>query len=193
MEDSKNSIVTLNAAQRVLARLKSPLLYLASELPTRPPSHTSLVTKKISKEVEDLSGGRFSLANEQNFDGYDVDMMRCLKLRMVDHQCRQYSWLSLSQLRVLGPDRACCYCYEPQNFEQIGGKIEIQKFVLHRSHQKAYFGNRNIIGHINDVYEFICIRCRSMTYDTPFTWFLRDSPGTNGCPCCEQRLKNVKT
>lgn len=190
MEDSKTNIVALNAAQRVLAKLKSPFLCLASELPTNPPSHASLIKMKISRQIEDLSDGRFSLASDQNLDGYDEEMMRCLKLRMFDHNCRHYSWLSLTQLRVLGPERACCYCFEPQNLEQIGGKIEIQKFVLHRSHQKTYFGNRNSIGDISDVYDFICIRCRSLSYDAPFTWFLRDSPGTNACPCCEQRLRD---
>lgn len=190
MKDSKNSIVALSAARRVLTKLKSPFLCLASELPPNALSQASLIAKKISREVEDLTGGRFSLSKDQNLGGYDEEMMRCLKLRMYDHQCGQYTWLSLAQVRVLGPERACCYCFEPQNLEQIGGKIEIQKFVLHRSHQKAYFGNRNSIGDITDVYEFICIRCKSMSYDAPFTRFVSDSPDTNGCPCCEQKLRD---
>ena len=189
MEDSKTNIVTNNAARRVLTQLKSPLLYLASELPTNPPSQASIMARRISREVEKLSDCRFSLANGQNLHGYDADAIRYTKLRMVDHRCSQYVWLSLAQLQALGPNRACCHCFEPQNLDHIGGKAEIQKFVLQRSLQKTYFSHQNNVGDISDVYEFICITCKSLTYDAPFTWFLRDSPGTNACPCCQNRLQ----
>lgn len=186
MQEYKND----NAARRLLNRLKSPFLSIASD--SCPQSPRSLVSRRIGREIENLFGGRFSLANNQNFNTNDEELLRYSKLRIYDHRCEKYFWMSIAQLQALGPDRACCHCADPVSLDQIGGKIEIQQYVLRRSLNNVYFGNRNLIGDMTDIYDFICIRCKCTTYEAPFVWFLRDSPGTNACPCCEQRMKEKK-
>ena len=60
---------TNSKAKRLLDRLKLPSLQLGSKMPpstSTPRPHLSETWRRVAEEVEDLSGGRFSLANDQN-------------------------------------------------------------------------------------------------------------------------------
>ena len=202
----------LSPAERLLDKLKSPLLSLASNLPPKqnPQSHFSLVKRQISQEIEGLSGGRFTLAKGQKFCYEIPDQYTPLKL--VCHECQQYSWVTIGQLSAYidNPQKCCCYCEEPLSLEHIGPTLpDVQRFVEVRSGGKTFFSMSNTIlgGDLSDIYAFNCLNpCRGLLYDTPFIWFLRDSKPvksisgftseqTCGCPCCTDKLirKRAKT
>lgn len=193
-----------NNAQRLLDKMKSPLLSLASNLPQTqtPHSHVSLVKRQISQEIEKLSEGRFSLAKGQKFCNETPDQYTLLKL--VCHECQQYSWVTIGQLSAYidNPQKCCCYCEEPLSLEHIGPTLpDVQRFVEVRSGGKTFFSMSNtILGcDLSDIYAFNCLNpCRGLLYETPFIWFLRDSKPvksfsgftseqTCGCPCCTDR------
>lgn len=182
---------TKSTAKRLLERLNSPFLFLASDLenPKNPHTPVSVLSRQNAQEIEGFSGGRLAFSDDSASKFEDQGLQRFRKRRIYDHQCGKYFWMTAAKIKAVGPDRACPHCNEPQSLDEIGGKTEIQQFVLQRSQQMAFFGNRNHIGDITDVYDFHCIRCKGMPYEAPFIWFLRDSPGTNACPCCAQRLK----
>jgi len=194
---------TQNNAERLLERLKSPLLHIASKLPqnTKNPHshrHVTLSVRQLSAKVENLSGGRFVLAKDQqiNFQG----LTRSTRLKIYDAECGHCSWFSQAQMETyaLQLNRWCCFCGNPISFEHIGNgdKAAIQRFVEIRSSGATFFSWRNtIIGFdMSDIFIFNCIICGGLSYEAPFLWFLRDSkPGasteTCGCPCCEQKLR----
>ena len=188
-----------NKAVRLLERLKSPLLHIASKIPpqTRNPHfhrHVSPDVKRLAAKVESLSGGRFVLAKDQH-----VDIQRLTKfvrLKVYDVVCGQCSWVPLATLEaeVHRLDRCCCCCGEPTSFKHIGDKA-VQRFVEIRSGGRTHFSWRNSTENLDfsDIFVFNCLFCKGGPYDSPFTWFLRDSKpgestGTCGCPCCEQKL-----
>lgn len=171
-----------NSARRLLERLNSPLLNIASQISPSPVSHSpgeSTNLRRAKNEFEQISGGRLVLA-EQHYHGDDVSH------RIFHIECGHYSWVSLRCLRVIGAQRACIYCSDPTSMNKIGGLAEVQRFVRHKSLNKAYLLHRNHVGEIDDIYDFYCVRCR-LTYQAPFTFFLRYAPETNGCPCCAER------
>lgn len=190
MQETPNK--TKSTAKRLLERLNSPFLFLASDLENLKKPHTpvSVLSKQIAKEVERFSGGRLALSTDPAPRVESLGLLRFSKLRIYDHRCGNNFRMTVAKMKAVGPDKACPHCNEPRSLDEIGSKAEIQQFVLQRSQNMAFFGNRNRIGDIADVYDFHCIRCKGMPYEAPFNWFLRDSPGTNACPCCAQRLKN---
>ena len=194
---------TLNKAQRLLERLNSPFLHIASELPPKtqkPYSHrheSPLV--KVKEAIETLSSGRFSLARDQS-DAEDLPG-RYVPLKMVCHVCQNYSWVTIGQLSAYesSPEKCCCYCEEPLSLEHIGSTIaEIQRFVEVRSGGKTRFSqNNSILGaDLTDVFTFNCLMpCRGLLYDSPMIWFIQESKPlksfcefkaemTCGCPAC---------
>ena len=190
-------------AKRLLEKLKSPHLHLASQhLTKNPKTHhsASLRARQMAEEVETLSRGRFTLARNQqlNVDNWT----RSTRLKMVHIGCQRESWVSLAQLEVFGgTEKCCCYCSEPLSLDHISADFDlssIQRFVEIRSGGKVRFSDKNSIEgfDIRDVFLFECLApCRRLEYDLPFIWFLRDSkPGnsredTCGCPCCTARQK----
>jgi len=193
---------TQNKAERLLERLKSPLLHIASKLPLNtktPHSHRHVTpgVRHLATKVENLSGGRFVLARDQQIN--IKEMTNFTRLKIYDSECGHCSWLSQALMNALSrqPDRWCCICGDPLSLEHIGNgdKTSIQRFVEIRSGGKAFFSWRNSIegSDMTDIFIFNCLICETQLYETPFIWFLRDSkPGdsieTCGCPCCEQKL-----
>jgi hypothetical protein len=178
------------SAKRLLDKLKSPYLVQASQLykPQKPLPPISLPARQIAREIDSLSGGRLALS--QDFSSKEeLRFLQSRKLRIFDEQCGRFFFMSLAKIRAVGADKSCVHCNTPAELEEIGGKVDIQQFVLQRSKFNTYFGRKNRIGDITDIYQFTCIRCQSFHYDAPFIWFLRDSPGTNACPRCERRFQ----
>jgi hypothetical protein len=151
----------------------------------------------LAAQIEKLSRGCFSLARDQAPS--DKEWSRYTRLKMVHHMCGHYSWVTIAQLEALGEsDKCCCYCTEPMSLEHIGNDIaSVQRFVEVRSGGAAFFSHRNRLegADISDVFLFHCISpCKGMPFDSPFSWFLRDSKSgysieTNGCPVCEARVR----
>lgn len=195
-----------NAATRLMERLKSPLLQIASQLPSTESPHSRIsvslrVRRQVAAEVEYLSVGRFSLANDQQ--SKDKEWTRHTRIKVVHHTCQRYSWLSLAQIEAYGGSKkCCCYCSEPLSLDHIGTDLSsIQRFTEIRSGGKVRFSDSNNLEEVdlNDVFLFQCISpCRGLEYDLPFVWFLRDSkPGSSfddtcGCPCCNAKLNSTK-
>ena len=199
MEKSTND----NPPKRLLERLRSPLLNFASEIPQtpNPRSHLSLVSRRVAQEIENLSRGRFSLAKDQ--DHFCQTPSQYARFKIYDHVCGHYSWLTLPQMVTIRQlDRWCCHCGEPMSFEHIGPTLEdVQRFVEIRSGGKTFFSRRNTLEgqDMSDVFLFNCLNpCRGLLYETPFTWFLRESspatsfsdlvPPTCGCPSCAHEM-----
>lgn len=178
----KNSTSRPSSARRLLKRLKSPLLFIASQLTPQSTSSTPLVLTRYEaakKEIEQLSEGRLALAEKM----YEDDKR---PHRLYDHECGNYFWTSLARLRSIGASKACAYCNDPTSLNQIGGLFEIQRFVRQKSLGNAYLLHRNVLIEIDDIYDFYCARCR-LTYQAPFSRFVRFAPETNACPSCEAR------
>jgi hypothetical protein len=195
---------TQNNAERLLERLKSPLLHIASKLPqnTKTPHshpHVTPSVRQLAAKVENLSGGRFVLARDEQIN--IQKLTRFTRLKIYDTACGHVSWLSEAQMHSFSRqlDRWCCLCGDPLSFEHIGNgdKTSIQRFVEIRSGGRVFFSWRNNIedSDMTNIFIFNCITCGGQGYETPFIWFLRDSkPGmsteTNGCSCCEQKLRS---
>lgn len=178
-----------NVATRLLERFRSPLLYIASQLPSTQSSHPQIsdslrARRQIAAEVEFLSGGRFALARDQTLG----ELTRYTRIKILHHQCQQYSWLSVAQVESLGGDKTCCcYCAEPLSLDHIG-KESIKRFVELRSYGQVEFCDSNRLedADITDIFLFRCINpCRGLEYDAPFFRFL-DTPWS-GCPCCQAK------
>jgi hypothetical protein len=181
---SKSQLKTL----RLLERLKSPLLHIASKIPqTRNPhSHFPHDMRPYAAQVEKLSGGRFSLARDQQLNSHD--WTRDTRLKLLDHVCLQYSWVSLTQLEQLGgSEKCCCYCGEPMSISHIGNDItSMQRFTQVRTGGRIFYNHRNKVENadIKDVFLFHCITpCKGLPYDSTFREVL-NTPNA-GCPCCE--------
>jgi hypothetical protein len=205
----KNS-TSPNKARLLLERLKSPFLYVASEITpkTQTPQthrHTSplvKVMKQTAEAIESLSSGRFSLAKEQ--PSFDELPGRYVPLKMVCHVCQNYSWVTIGQLSAYenNPAKCCCYCEEPLTMDHIGPTLsDVQNFVAVRSGGKVRFSNSNsILGtDLSDIFAFNCLKpCRGLLFDSPMRWFLEESKPlksfsefkgemTCGCPACTDR------
>jgi hypothetical protein len=203
-----------SAALRLLDKLKSPLLKLASQLPltTKPQPHRHLSPgmRQVATAIESLSGGRFSLAREQRDPESDLSLLT--RLKVYDHTCGHYSWLTVGQMDALQNrlDKWCAYCAEePMSFQHIGGISDCQRFVELRSGGRTHFNPRNIIddADFTDIMKFNCLAstCKGLFYEIPFSWFLYESKPlssfpdlpiehTCGCPACTDRqiIKSVK-
>jgi len=200
-----------SAALRLLDKLKSPLLKLASQLPSttkpQPHRHLSPGMRQVATAIESLSGGRFSLARDQRDPGSDLSLLT--RLKIYDHKCGHCSWLTVGQMEGLQNhlDKWCAYCAaEPMSFQHIGDLTSVQRFVELRSGGKTFFSTNNEIEHadFSDIMAFNCLHpCRGMLYHIPFNWFLVESapltvfesiPRTCGCPACtdDQIIKSVK-
>jgi hypothetical protein len=197
-DTTKNTISfpnkTKNKARRLLDRLKSPALFIASEIPLTqtPQSPLSLKTGPIAMEVENLSGGRFSLAKGQEIPDPNHEYYQYRLLKVLDHVCGHYSWVSISQMKVLGPE-ICAYCFEPLSLEHIGSKTDIKDFLLARTHGKVFFSQRNTVEYadLSDLFALNCIPCGGRGFESPLTWVI-DTPWA-GCPCCETKFRSQTT
>ncbi len=199
MNSNHNQVTfTHQKARRLLERLKSPFLHIASQLPstTHTPhfhQHVSPDVRQLAAKVETLSGSRFILTRDQSIDVKNLNKFALLKV--YDIACGHSSWLSLAQMEADSSrlDRWCCYCGEPRSFRHIGDD-SVHRFVELRSGGRTFFSRRNETDgrDLTDIFLFNCLVCKGGHYDAPFTWFLRDSkPGSSetcGCPCCEAKL-----
>ena len=197
-DTTKNTISfpnkTKNKARRLLDRLKSPALFIASEIPLTqtPQSPLSLKTGPIAMEVENLSGGLFSLAKGQEIPDPNHEYYQYCLLKVLDHKCGHYSYVSINQMKVLGPE-SCAYCSKPLSLEHIGSKTEIQEFILARTNRRVFFSQRNSIEYadLSDIFALNCIPCGGRGFESPLTWVL-DTPWA-GCPCCETKFRSQTT
>lgn len=207
MQKSKKT----TTAQRLLERLKSPLLFLASQQPLNPktphPHHrfASPAVKQIARAVESLSQGRYTLARDQEI--VDEELTHLSRVKIYDHLCGHYSWMTLAQMDALQERLKtwCAYCAdEPISFRHIGNIDDVCRFVELRSGGKARFNPRNDIEHndFTDIFAFNCLSpsCKGMYFETSFAWFLHESKPltafpdfpfeqTCGCPACTDIVK----
>lgn len=199
---------TTSKAKRLLDRLKLPSLQLGPKMPPStltPRPHLSLAWRRVAQEVEDLSGGRFSLAKDQN--SFDLEPRHDMLFKVYDHKegCGHYSWLTMPLMTSIKQlDRWCCYCSEPMSFSHIGPSLaDCQHLVGIRSGNAVHYNWRNSVeGCLTDVKEFFCFKPEHGWYCTPFTWYLEESkpissflgpPPTNACPHCTEELIMKKT
>jgi hypothetical protein len=182
---------THKKVKRLLGKLNSPLLFIASELlqPKNPQSSLSVKTRSIAVEVESLSKGRFSLTQDQELPDPEDEYYRYRLLKLRDRVCGHVSYVSLIQLKLLGPE-SCAYCFKPLSLEHIGSKTEIQEYLLARTNQRVFFSQRNSIedADLSDIFALNCIPCGGRGFESPLTWVI-DTPWS-GCPCCEAEFRS---
>jgi hypothetical protein len=191
MQESKNRHD--NPAKRLLDRLKSPMLFIASEIPLtqNPQSPLSQKTGPIALEVENLSGGRFSLAKDQELPDPNYEYYQDCVLKVLDHVCGHYSWVSINQMKVLN-SKSCAHCFKPLSLEHIGStKAEIQEYIL--ENRKVFFSHRNSIEYadLSDVFYLNCLTCGGMAFESTLSRVF-DTPWA-GCPCCETKFRSQTT
>ena len=184
-----------NVATRLLEKLRSPLLHIASKLPSTQSPHPQITDslrarRQVAVEIEYLSGGRFALARDQNLS--EEELTRYIPLKIVHHACQNYSWLSIAQLEALGGgEGCCCYCSdEPLSLCHIGHDLaSIQRYVEVRSYGQTRFSHLNCVDYadLSDIFIFQCLSssCSGLEYDAPFLWFL-NTPWW-GCPSCKAK------
>jgi hypothetical protein len=103
--------------------------------------------------------------------------------QILHHRCGRSFDLSMSELKAIGPEKACPYCNDAADLSMFGSIEAVQQYVIRISYAGAYFYSSNPLGTAGQTYQWYCLR-HHRPYATTFTAFLEGRGETNGCPDC---------
>jgi hypothetical protein len=100
---------------------------------------------------------------------------------MQDLRCGHVFLASVREIVLDGAERACPFCYPPQNLSRFGSVEAVQELSLQLSHGNVLFAAENDLRGADDYYDFLCdlvgIRCQQT-----FHAFVKNC--VQGCPEC---------